>query len=578
MNISAHSLILIFTVCLLVSSSAIGKTLNMYDVRTPMRDGVELSSDIWMPEEPGKYPAILLRTPYLKTEWLQKHPEFGKFFAEHGYVFIVQDVRGRGDSEGEFNFLFQEAEDGYDAIEWFAKQNWSNGKIGTMGLSYLGAAQWQAARKNPPHLVCMAAGSPAGAYDKFFAFYGGAWQMGWALQWINMTSGKMFQSNYFSADKDHIWNHRPLISQDNILGREMPLFDEWLVRDPGDDYWKRLNPSTAEYEKMDLPVLHMSGWFDISVFTTMSYWNAMNLFSPAKKDQFLVIGPWNHFQVYLGGNKEMGNIELSNDSIINTKELHLAFFDRYLKGTANKFNYPKAKIYIIGDNTWREFQEYPSKNTKHQKLYLHSNGHGNTLNGDGVLSWSQPGAEPADKFIFNPKSPAPTEYNSGVDCREFEKRNDVLVYTSNVLKESIDVLGDVVVNLYASSDALDTDFTARLLDIYPDGKAINIGPFPSGGVIRARYRNGLTKQELLTPNKPELFEIALYGFGYTFLKGHRIRLEISSSSYPVINPNQNTGNPIATDTEWKTAYQTIYHEKIRPSHILLPIYPKDDLE
>jgi putative CocE/NonD family hydrolase len=423
-----------------------------------------------------------------------------------------------------------------------------------MDLSYLGAVQWQAARENPPHLKCMAVSSPAGAYDEFFAYYGGAWKMGWGIMWPNMISGKIFQSNYFSAEKEYIWNHRPLISQDSVMGKEMPLFNDWLTLNPGGDYWKQLNPTPTEYKNIDIPVMHITGWFDLAVVATMNYWNSMQQFSPAKDEQFLIIGPWEHFQVYLGGKTKMGNIELSDESVINTKELHLAFFDCYLKGTADKFNYPKAKIYIMGKNVWKEFEEYPPKNTEYKNLYLHSTGNGNTLNGDGVLSLAQPDIEPTDTFTYDPKSPAPAEYNFGVDCSEFEKRNDVLVYTSEVLKESIEVLGDIVVNLYASSDALDTDFTARLLDIYPDGRVIKVGPDPSCGVLRARYRKGYTTPELLIPNKAELFEIKLYGFGYEFLEGHRIRLEISSSSYPNVNPNQNTGNPIATDTEWKIAH------------------------
>jgi putative CocE/NonD family hydrolase len=243
-----------------------------------------------------------------------------------------------------------------------------------------------------------------------------------------------------------------------------------------------------------------------------------------------------------------------------------------LKGIKDKFDFPKAKIYLIGENVWKEFDEFPVKNVEQKKLYFHSNGKANTLNGDGALSWIEPNDEPVDTFTYNPKNPAPSEYNSGSECSEFEKRNDVLVYTSDVLTEPLEVLGDVMVNLYASSDAFDTDFTARLLDVYPDGRIINIGLNPSGGQLRARYRNGLTDQELLTPNKTELFKIKLYGLGYAFLEGHRIRLEISSSSYPIRNPNQNTGKPVATDTEWRTAHQTIYHNSESQTHIILPIF------
>ena len=553
-----------------VASPLFGHVRQEFDVRMPMRDGITLSADIWRPETGRQYPAILVRTPYLKTEKQVRYPEYGKYFASHGYVYIVQDVRGRGDSEGEFDFFFPDGQDGYDAIEWIAAQEWCNGRVGTMGPSYMGGVQWLAAREVPPHLVCMASTAPAGNYSEVFPYHQGAWGSGW-LSWLNITSGRIFQSNIASVDMEKVFTHRPILTMDSVMGREMRLYREWLTHPTLDAYWKPLILTEKDYAKIDLPVLHVTGWFDVGLMGIKPYWEGMNQHSPASDRQFILIGPWDHFQTYLGGGTEIGEMAFTEDSIVDTKELHLAFFERYLKATGPEFNLPKAKVYLTGTNVWREFDAFPPAQAKDTPLYLHSNGEANTIDGDGTLSWDPPTQESPDTFTYDPQDPVRARFEYAVDCRETEKRQDILVYTTEVLEEPVEIIGEVSVMLYASSDALDTDFTARLVDVYPDGRAINLGADAAGGIIRARYRNRYEKEELLEPNKPELFDIKLFYMGHTFTAGHRIRVEISSSATPDYFPNQNTGNPVATDTEWRIAHQTIYHDRDRPARIVLPI-------
>jgi putative CocE/NonD family hydrolase len=371
-----------------------------------------------------------------------------------------------------------------------------------------------------------------------------------------------------------VWNHRPLISQDSVFGREIRLYNEWLEHDTFDDYWERAELNKQDFDNINLPVLHLTGWFDGAMLGAMHFWNGMHQSSNKKENQYIVIGPWDHAQVYLDGAKKMGEIELGDNSILDMKKIHLEFFDAFLKTPSNGYDKPKARLFITGTNEWKEFDNYPPKEINTKNLYLQSQGSANSKNGNGSLTWDMSAKNYVDTFTFDPKNPTPGEFNSGVDCGKHEDRKDVLVYSSQGLTEPLTIVGNVSVTLYASSNARDVDFIARLIDVYPDGKAINIGTLTSGGIIRARYRNGYQKTELLTPNEPTKLEIDLYGFGHTFLQGHQIRLEISSGAFPVYCPNQNTGNPVATDTEWEIAHQTIYHDKNRPSHIVLPIMKK----
>ncbi len=574
--------------CLSMQAGAGAAARRMFDVRAPMRDGVELSADIWLPagrdgEDAGqdKYPAVLIRTPYLKTSPLVQFPRLAKFFAAKGYAVVVQDVRGRGDSDGKFDALFQEADDGYDSVEWVAAQPWSNGRVGMMGVSYLGTVQWLAARKKPPHLVCIAPTAAPGDYMNELSYVGGAFKQQWSLFWRNFVSGNIEQSNLDleGEDWERALKHRPLLTADEVLGRKMPQYREWLAHPTLDDYWRRLQFASEDFRTIAIPALHVTGWFDANQPGTLYYWQGMARYSPSAARQYLIIGPWDHRQTFFGGARRLGEMEFSGDSIIDNYRVHLEFFDHYLKQRSGALDYPRVKLYVTGRNQWREFTAYPVPDAKPTRLYLDSRGKANSLFGDGVLTPS-PGGEVQDRFVFDPRNPVPMALSLtpgmqpyAADRRALERRDDILVYTGGVLKTAVEAIGPITVELYASSDARDTDFTASVLDVHPDGRAVALGPRVVG-IIRARYRNSFEKTELLTPGKVEKFQIQLGHIAHSFEPGHRIRVEISSSAAPQYAPNQNTGNPVATDMEWRDARQTLYHGARHPSALVLPVVPR----
>ena len=548
----------------------------MFDVRTPMRDGVELSGDVWMPSEGGPFPTIIIRTPYLKTMAIGDFTLAGwaTYFAERGYAVVMQDVRGRGDSDGDFDFFFQEGEDGYDTIEWMAAQPWSNGDVCTAGVSYLGTDQWLAAREQPPALKCMVATAAAGRWMHELPYYGGAWMMSWALDWINGTSGRNMQTaNAVGIDMDSVYWHRPLLTQDERMGRDMPLFNDFLENATMNEYWQRLHFTEEDFRGLDLPVLHVTGWFDGDQPGAMFYWDGMMAHSPAADEQYLLSGPWGHAETFIGGTLEVGEMTFKPESIVDNKAEHLAFFEHYLKGSADSYDQPRARVYVMGAEEWREFDQYPPPDAQPTDLYLSSGGRANSIAGDGALAWSAPeGDTPPDRFTFDPRRPVPAALGilpSGEDRTPLQRRDDVLVYTSEVIEEAVEIVGKVVVEFHAATDARDTDFVANIMDVYPDGRAVKLGPIT--GVVRARYRNGFDREELLTPGEVARYEIDLGHIAHSFEPGHRIRIDLTSSAYPHVAPNQNTGNPVATDTEWNTARQIIHHSREYPSRIILPV-------
>jgi putative CocE/NonD family hydrolase len=499
--------------------------------------------------------------------------ERGAYWAGKGYVFVVQDVRGRGDSEGTFDFFFQEEKDGFDTIEWLARQPFSNGRVAMMGVSYLGTVQWLAAKAHPPALKCIAPTAPAGRYLEELPFVGGAFMHQWALSWINGVSGRMDQgANAAGVDWDEVLAHRPLLSADSVMGREMRLYNEFLANPLMTDYWKRIQFSDDDFRRIDIPTLTVTGWFDGDQPGALGYWRGLEAHAPDKAKHFLVAGPWDHGQTFLGGATRIGDMTLSPESVIDNAALHLAFFDWCLKQSSPRFDQPRVKVYVTGANVWREFESYSPSAVEMRSLYLSSGGRANSLAGDGKLTWNEPAAEPPDRFTYDPKHPVPSSLGGAsyaYDRRPIERRDDVLVFTSEVLTDPVEVIGNIQVLLQAASDARDTDFTAAITDVYPDGRSVILGP--TVGIRRGRYRNGPAREELLTPGKVETFPIELYDIAHRFEPGHRIRIEISSSSAPHFNPNQNTGNPVATDTEWRVARQTVYHDRGRPSSIRLPV-------
>jgi hypothetical protein len=526
----------------------------------PMRDGVKLAADVWLPDAPGRYPVLLARTPYLKTGL--RLSQWAQYFASRGYVFAIQDTRGRGDSEGTFDAFFGEGKDGYDTIEWLAAQPWSNGRVGMLGPSYLGTAQWLAARERPPHLACMAPTAAVGRWFEEFPYMGGAFTEPIALSWVNEISGRIDQeANLEDLNWAKVLAHRPLLTADSVLGRTMPLYRDWLTHSTTGPYWDRLRFTAKDFAAIDIPTLTVTGWYDGDQPGALFYWRGLMENAPSRDRHFLIVGPWRHIEAFRGGSTKVGDSEFSPESIIDTKATHLAFFDWCLKDKTPRFDAPRARIYVTGANVWRTLDRYPPAVAIPRPLYLA---------GGGKLSWTPAADSPPDRFTFDPRNPVPGNLDDwGLDRQEIQRRADVLVYTSGVLKEPLEVIGSVVVDLQAASDARDTDFTAVLSDAAPDGRTLSLGP--RVGIRRARYRNGYDREELLTPGKIESFRIELFDIAHSFEPGHRIRLEISSSAAPIYNPNQNTGNPVATDTEWKVAHQTIYHDRTRPSSITLSV-------
>jgi putative CocE/NonD family hydrolase len=571
----ARSLAAVATAAMLYGTVAISAPMRqLFDVRVPMRDGVKLSADVWLPEGNGRYPIVLMRTPYLKTDrTFHNWPKIAERYVQHGFAVVVQDVRGRGDSDGEFDFFFQEGVDGYDTVEWLATQPWSNGKIGMVGASYLGTVQWLAAREKPPHLTCIFPQASAGRWLDEIPALGGAWQIGWALGWVNGTSGRTQQNpNAVLINREALYRHRPLLTMDTAFGREMRLYREFIQHPTLDAYWKRIHFTEEDFRRIEIPALTVTGWFDTDQAGALFYWRGMRKHSPARDRQPLLIGAWAHSETRTGGTPRIGQIERGANSVMDVDALALSWFGHCLTDTAQPFNFPSARVFVTGENVWRDLDDYPPAQVQHRSLHLHSGGHANTLNGDGRLDWAQPKEEPPDRYLYDPKNPVPSaQAGAGADQRVVQLRRDVLVYTTEALKAPLQVLGPVSVVLHAATDARDTDFTAKIMDVYPDGRAVRLGR--TVGIIRARYRQGLEREVLLTPNRPEEYRIGLDDIGHTFLPGHQIRIEISSSAYPAFAPNQNTGHPVATDTEWKTANQTIYHDAARPSHVLLPVIP-----
>lgn len=549
----------------------------IFGLETPMRDGTKLVSDVWLPPGPGPFPTIVVRTPYVRTEPSLGFAATATFFTRHGYAYVVQDVRGRGDSGGEFRFLGQEPEDGYDTIENLATQPWSDGRIGMMGVSYLASVQWLAAKEKPPHLVCIAPTSPGGNILDEVPATGGAFMMEWALNWLNGTSGHVNQaSNAAATDMQRVYAHRPLLTMDEALGRKIKLYREFLSHDTLDAYWRGATLTGADFAKIDLPVMVTTGWFDGDQNGALFFWNGMHQRSAGAPNEYLTIGPWLHPQSYFGGAESLGKLIFGKASILDNNARHLAFFDRYLQQSTRTLDFPNVHVFVTGVNVWRDFDAWPVPSAQTRRFYLASGGSANTDQGNGRLdAVAVPsGQAAADGYTYDPKAPVPLDISDksfATDRNDVQSRHDVLVYTSPVLSKTLEVIGPVMVQLYASSDARDTDFTASIQDVQPNGDAVMLGSRPVG-IVRARYRGGpAATPALLTPGKPELYQIQLGTLGHAFLPQHRIRLDISSSASPMFNPNQNTGNPIATDTDWQVAHQQILHDPAHPSALVLAV-------
>ncbi len=555
------------------------------DVAAPMRDGVKLYATVYRPDTEGKFPVILIRTPYNKERYQEY--TFPRYAAQRGYVVIYQDVRGRYSSEGEFLPYVQEIDDGHDAVEWAAALPYSNGKVGTQGCSYLGAVQWQLATVAPLHLAAIFP-QCCFAHGRHFFYYGGAFSLGW-ISWLNGRIPDIKQRrgmDVLSADEARRqwsrdswkWYSFLPLKELPLLKEFCPYYFEWLDHPDDGPYWDFVDVE-KKHKNVKVPAYNLTGWFDagygqpgaILNFTGMRK-NGMTKI--AREGQKLIIGPWTHCNF----TSKAGDIDFGEEAQIDLDALVIRWCDYWLKGIDNGImDEPAIRIFVMGDNRWRYEQEWPLARTEFTPFYLHSQGKANSLSGDGILNREIPTSENPDRYIYDPANPV-THPGGGAgphDQRPVEVRNDVLVYTSEPLGSDLEVTGPIVAEIWASSSAEDTDFLFKVTDVYPDGYSQNITP-TSSGVIRARYRESESEPELLSPGKIYKFTIGkdMVYTSHVFKAGHRIRVSITSSNFPHLDRNPNTGHPFGEDVELVRAAQTIYHDEKHPSKVILPIIPR----
>jgi len=544
-----------------------------YNVPVRMRDGVNLSADIYRPATAGRFPVLLSRTYYSKSSHDLgdvSSKEFIEYFVSRGYAVVIQDCRGRYDSQGEFYPEIHEAHDGYDTIEWCARQAWSNGKVGMFGCSYPGCVQWYCAHLNNSHLKCIA---PRDATSD--PYFDGGFMRGGVLQgfmeWLLHTAGRTDRTNLLKTlNLPEAYKHLPLRKLDEHLGFRFPFWKDYVDHSSYGDYWKRTSVHN-KYHLISVPSLNIGGWYSYSdVMGTIRNFVGVSTKGPARtrKNHKLVIGPWSHCET----SSKVGEIDFGAEARIDFLELHRRWFDYWLKGRGRGMaSEPPIRLFLMAANRWRLAKRWPLPRTRYERFYLHSGGRANTLNGDGTLDRDPPGSEPPDRFTFDPADPSGShEGVTTLDQRPNERRDDVLVFSTLELKNDIEVTGPVRLFLYAASSAKDTDFTGKLVDVQSNDAAV----FLTSGIVRARFRESYEKPSLITPGRVYLYEIDLWATANLFKKHHRIRLEVSSSEFPTFLPNTNTGGRIGSEVRTVLARQTVYHDTGRPSHVLLPVIPR----
>jgi hypothetical protein len=554
-------------------------------VPVSMRDGVVLYADVYRPVGEGRHPVLVSRTPY-STERFPTAYDAAVYFAQRGYVYVFQDVRGRHESDGRWEPFLDDEKDGYDTVEWAAKQPWSNGKVAMQGGSYLGQNQWRAAQAAPPSLVTIFPMVASTSLYHDWITLNGAWRLSFNFGWgpvrqesrIMQNPGPHTVPGLRAIHYDQVQWHLPLNTMQKLVGRNARFYDDWLAHPDYDGYWKALNAEEV-FDKITIPVHTLGGWFDIFSQGTLRGYVGMShkgATEKARRMSHIVIGPWGH-----GPSQKTGALDFGPDANVDALTVQLHWYDYWLKGIDNGLaSEPPVTLYVMGRNEWVYENEYPLARTDYRPFYLTSGGRANSERGDGRLTWDKPGASTADRFRYDPDDPVPslggnnccgTPTPSGPqDQRPIEGRRDVLIYTSDVLQEEVEATGPVKVVLYASSDAVDTDFVAKLVDVNPDGSSYNMAE----GALRARYRESLTKPSLLTPGQVYRMEIDLVGTSVAFRKGHRIRVHVTSSHFPQFDRNPNTGAAFGTTDKVRVAEQTVYHDAEHPSHILLPVIPR----
>jgi putative CocE/NonD family hydrolase len=570
----------------LAAQSVPGVTLER-NTNMKTRDGVTLLADVYRPADGQKHPVLLTRTPYNKDNMAP----MGMKGTQRGFIVVVQDTRGRFSSEGEWYPFKHESADGYDAVEWAATLPGSDGRVGMFSGSYVGATQMLAAIAHPPHLAGICPVVTASNYHENWTWQGGAFE-----QWFNQswTSGLALDT-MTRLIHEHT-NPRlgeqtlpltefpafnlgpgPLETGATLTKRLAPYYEDWLAHPSYDDYWKQWSIE-ENYQNIQVPALTIAAWYDI--FQGGSLRNYLGLRdhagnAEARAKQRLVVAIGGHS----GWTRQVGIVDFGPDAPFDENEITVEWYEYLFLGKQNQFADASkpVRIFVMGKNQWRSEAAWPPPEAKPVHYFLQSAGKANTAAGDGVLSpKAKPGAQ--DSFDYDPANPVPTvggqlccdpnHLPSGPrDQREVETRKDVLVYSTPPLNKNLEVTGPVTLDLYASTSAADTDFTAKLVDVAPDGTAVNL----TDGILRARYRNSTSKAEPIKTGKIYEYKIDLWSTSNVFLKGHRLRLEVSSSNFPRFDRNLNTGGDAATSADFVKATSVVYHDAPHPSALILSV-------
>ncbi len=559
------------------------------DVTVAMRDGVRLAIDIYRPDAEGTFPALVERTPYDKTRSSEIRAGAHTYFAERGYVFMVQDVRGRYASEGDY-YPFRDAgwdarSDGYDTLEWIAAQPWSNGSVGVVGGSHTGQTAYMLAPSQPPALAAMFVRESAADLHKHWIYRGGAFEHGFVSLWVGLTfagdivtrtlaerpaASARTKIQAFLDDPQEQLSALPVDGFGAFSGvPALSFYYDWLAEQADGPYWQR-QAIARQHSDFSVPVAHLGGWYDIFLQGTIENYEGLRDGAGsalARDNQRLVIGPWVHGPTNVGVT-EVGELSFPGADEVGYNAVRLRWFDHWLRGIDNGVaDEPPVLIYVMGDNRWRHESEWPLARAESTRLYFR----------DGGLSSEAPGAdEGAGSFTYDPAVPVPTLGGNTLflpggprDHRAADALS--LTFTGEPLAAPLEVTGPVTAVLYGASSAVDTDWTVRLSEVYPDGRSINI----VDGIVRARYRDDAAVARLLEPGEVVRYEVDLWATSNVFQAGNRLRVSVHSSNFPRWDRNLNTAESPEEGSAWVSASNTVFHDAARPSHILLPVIPRD---
>ena len=575
-------LVSLLAVVPLVDGAEIHEVTVQRSVAATMRDGVILRADIYRPKSEGKFPVLLVRTPYDKTGEIN----FGLKAAARGYVVVAQDVRGRFESQGQWYPFKNESQDGYDTVEWAAALPYSNGKVGMFGGSYVGATQYLAAIAHPPHLAGICPNVTASNYHEGWTYQGGALEQWFDESWSTQLAANTMRRRVESSGKAAEWTAKlPLASYpvlESVSGEGVAqYFSDWLAHPDYDEYWKPISIE-EHYDQIQVPVFSLGAWYDIFLGGTLRNYELLKSKAgsdASRKGQRLL--------VYIGGHaggaelRKIGAVDFGEKAPFDFDAAVLRWYDYLLKGETNGVEKEKpVRIFVMGKNEWRDEDDWPVARAKKTSYYLHSGGVANGAKGDGTLNVTAPSDEKADHFTYDPGNAVPTlggplccgPLPTGIgpqDQSSLESRNDVLNYSTPAFAKDTEVTGPVSLDLWVSSSAVDTDFTGKLVDLSPSGFAQEL----TAGILRMRYRKSKEHQELMKPGEPQHVVVDLWATSNVFLAGHKLRLEVSSSNFPRFDRNMNTGEEQASATRMEKAANVVYHDAIHPSALILPVVP-----